>query len=459
MMTGDQYKKSLEDGRATYFAGQRVVHFDDEPAFSVPRDHIAAGYDKFYDPTPGAVNPMFAAPTTKDELRDRIPDLMALDEVTYLTYQCLMTLTTAASRLRERHPEMSDRIGRYVEDAKRRDIRLVECITDAKGHRGRRPTEQDDPDAYVRVVERRSDGVVVRGAKLHITGTPVAHELLVIPTKAMKPGEEDYAIAFAVSMNAPGVKSVSTSFHPKGPAEDYPVSSRLTLPDAFVILDDVFVPYDRVFLDGQTGSAAVFAHSLGLWERLGGTSLMVQQADELAGLAQLIAEANGVDKMSHIREKIAELTMHATMLRAGLEAALANAEASPDGFYFPSELYTNAARYHAAAGFAGAVQKLLDIAGGSVATVPSMRDLDNPEVGPLVEKYMATSRSVSGVYRMKLFHAIRDLTADKYGGWWQVVNLHSGGGLFAQRLITRKHYDMERAVQLARRAAGIADDD
>lgn len=459
MMTGEQYKKSLEDGRATYFAGRRVAHFDDELIFSTPRDHIAAGYDAFYDPALDASNPMFAAPATKEDLRDRIPELMALDEVTYLTYQCLMTLTTSASRLRAKAPTMSERIEAYVDDARRRDIRLVECVSDAKGHRGRRPIEQDDPDVYVRVVERRSDGIVVRGAKLHITGTPLAHELLVIPTKAMQPGEEDYAVAFAVPLNAPGVKSVSTSFYSSGPAEDHPVSSRLSLPDSFVILDDVFVPYERVFLDGQTASAAVFAHSLGLWERLGGTSLMVQQADELAGLAQLIAEANGVDKYGHIREKIAELTIHATMLRAGLEAALSNAEHSDEGFYFPNELYTNAARYMAAAGFSGAVQKLHDISGASVATVPSTSDLANPEIGPLIEKYMGTSTEISGRYRMQLFHAIRDLTADKYGGWWHVVNLHAGGGLHAQRLVTRKHYDIERAKRLARRVAGIADDD
>jgi 4-hydroxybutyryl-CoA dehydratase/vinylacetyl-CoA-Delta-isomerase len=458
MMTGQQYKESLNDGRATYFAGRRVIDFDEVPAFSTPRGHIADSYDLFYRPEPDAVNPMFQAPESKDELRDRIPQLMALDEVTYLTYQCQMTLTTAASRLRSVAPEMTARIDRYVADARRRDIRMVECITDAKGHRGRRPQDQDDQDAYVRVVERRDDGIVVRGAKLHITGTPLAHELLVMPTKAMKPGEEDYAVAFAVPMSAPGLMSVSTSFHPTGHPADYPVSGRLSLPDSFVIFDDVFVPYERVFLDGQTSSAAVFAHSLGLWERLGGTSLMVQQADEIAGLAQLIAEANGVDGYGHVREKIAELTMHATLLRAGLEAALANAERSEDGFYFPSELYTNAARYLAAAGFSAAVQKLQDIAGGSVATVPSMLDLDNPDVGPFVEKYMSTSTEVSGRYRVQLFHAIKDLTADKYGGWWHVVNLHSGGGLYAQRLITRKHYDMTRAKALARRVAGLPDE-
>ena len=459
MMTGDEYRRSLRDGRTMYLAGRRVEEPDSEPAFSTPVGHVAAGYDRFYSAEPGAVNPMFVAPRSKESLRDRIPLFLEVDELMYLTYQCLMSLLTAAARIGSDAPQCVENIRRYVIDAQRRDIRVVECITDAKGDRSVRPGEQWDPDSYVRVVERRPDGVVVRGAKLHITGVPVAHELLVMPTKAMKSDEVDYSIAFAIPINTPGVKAINTTFHPYGDPRDHPISSRLSLPDAFVILDDVFVPNDRIFLNGQTRHASDFAHSLGLWERLGGTTLMVEQADQLVGLAQLIAEANGTDRISHIREKIAELAMHATLMRGALEASLATAVQSDDGFYYPNELYANAARYLAADGFAEAVKKLHDIAGGSVATVPSMRDLDNPDVGELVEKYMATSETMTGRYRMRLFHAIRDLTAGLYGGWWHVVNLHAGGGLYAQRLVTRKHYDLERAKMLARRLAGIPDDE
>jgi 4-hydroxybutyryl-CoA dehydratase/vinylacetyl-CoA-Delta-isomerase len=101
------------------------------------------------------------------------------------------------------------------------------------------------------------------------------------------------------------------------------------------------------------------------------------------------------------------------------------------------------------------VRNLHDIAGGAVVTAPSMSDFDNPELGPLLEKYMSTGREVSGEYRARLFHAIRDTTADAYGGWHLVTNLQSGGGLFAQRLVTRKHYDMDRARALALKAAGM----
>jgi len=159
--------------------------------------------------------------------------------------------------------------------------------------------------------------------------------------------------------------------------------------------------------------------------------------------------------VAHIREKIDEMAIHATLLRAGMEAALAHAKATPEGFYFPDELFTNAAKYQGAAEFGRMVRNLHDIAGGSVLTAPSIADLENPDTRAFVEKYMGTGTNVSAEDRLRLFHAIRDLTADAFGGWHLVTNLQSGGGLFAQRIVTRRHYDMARAISYAREAAGL----
>ncbi|STQ66918.1 4-hydroxybutyryl-CoA dehydratase/vinylacetyl-CoA-Delta-isomerase [Gordonia bronchialis] len=272
----------------------------------------------------------------------------------------------------------------------------------------------------------------------------------------MKPGEEDYAVACAVPVNAPGVRIVNTSYAPREREGDFPVSAHHNMPEGFILFDDVFVPNERVVLDGQTGHSATFAHALGLWERLGGTAHMSEFGDQLVGLAQLIAEANGTEKIVHIREKIAEMVIYATMVRSGLEAAIANAEESPEGWYFPSELYTNAAKHYAAADYSLMVRHLHDIGGGSILTAPSLADLDNDEVGPLIKKYMRTKEGVDGEYRTRLFHAIRDFTADAYGGWQLVTMLQSGGGLYAQRLVARKHYDMDKAKRLALELAGLA---
>jgi 4-hydroxybutyryl-CoA dehydratase / vinylacetyl-CoA-Delta-isomerase len=456
MRTGSEYLASLDDGRATYLEGRRIDDLLAEPAFATPARAIAAGYDRCYSPEPGAVNPYVLAPRSVAELRERGAVIATMDLALNVTYQSLMTLLTAAPRLKGVDPVYQDRLKLYVEEAISADVRIAECITDAKGNRSLAPAKQVDPDAYVRVVARKSDGVVIRGAKLHISAASLCHDLMVMPTKSMKAGEEDYTITCAVPVNSPGVRIVNTSFHPRGEEiRHFPVSSRISMPDGFVVFDDVFVPFERVFLDGETANAAVFAHSLGLWERLGGITAMVRQADEMVGLAQLIAEANGLAGVSHIREKIDEMAIHATLLRAGLEAALANAEATPEGFYYPNELYTNAAKYQGAAEFNRMVRHLHDIAGGAVLTAPSIGDLENPETRDDVLKYMATNTGTSAEDRLRLFHAIRDVSADALGGWHLVTNLQSGGGLFAQRLVTRRHYDMARATALAREAAGI----
>ena len=228
-----------------------------------------------------------------------------------------------------------------------------------------------------------------------------------------------------------------------------------SMPDGFVVFDDVFVPDERVFLDGETSNATVFAHALGLWERLGGVTAMVTQADQLVGLAQLIAEANGLARVPHIRDKIDEMFIHATLLRAGLEAALANAHATPEGYYYPDELYTNVAKYQGAAQFHLMVRHLHDIAGGAVLTSPRSAISRTPTRPVRREVHAHDGRrlgrgSDAPVPRHPRPHG------GPFGGWHLVTNLQSGGGLFAQRIVARKHFDMARAKDLGARRPGLA---
>ncbi len=460
MMTGDEYRESLRDGRATFFEGDRVEDLPGHEVLGQCVDVVARTYDKYYAPGDEARSPLMSVPRSAEELRAHIPLLHDAGMMAHVTYTSIMTLTTAAGRLDQIDPEYIRRIQDYVEDAQKRDVRITQCITDAKGDRSRPPAHQDDPDVYTHVVEQRSDGVVLRGAKLHITGASLGHDLLTIPTKAMKDGESEYSIACIVPVNAPGVKIVNTTYAPRhDDNRSFPVSSQDHYPEGFVIFDDVFVPEERIFLNGEFPYAAIFAHSLGLWERLGGLSSMADEADQLVGFAQLIAEANGLAHIAHIKEKISEMIIHATLIRASLEAAISNCNFGPDGAAFPDELFTNAGKYHGAANYSAMVRHLHDIGGGAILTTPAISDLENPEVGSLVRKYMKTMDGVGGEYRMRLFHAIRDLTADAFGGWKQVTNIQAGGGLYAQRIVTRKHYDLDHAKRLALASAGLSEDD
>jgi len=457
MMTGEQYRESLRDGRRVFGHGRQIDDVTTDAHTKNSVDWVADGYDTYYDPTPDAYGPYFFVARSADELREAEERQKVWDFPTISTHTGLLMLMTVASRIGAQLPEYAERIMQYFEESKRRDIRGVLCITDAKGDRSKSAIEQDDPDLYLRIVDRRPDGIVISGAKLHISSAAIAHELLVIPTKRMKQSEADYAVACAVPVNAPGLTIINANFSPRSDFDErfYPYSAKHMMTEGFVVFDEVFVPNERVFLAGEVEHSATFAHSLGLWERLGSLGHYVDVADTLTGLAQLISEANGLERIPHIRDKIGELIIYATVIRSTYESAIAHSELTHDGYASPNELFTNAGKYYAASNFAHMVQHLHDLAGGSVLTAPALSDLEHPETGKYVAKYMRTKVGIDAEYRMRLFHAIRDYTADAYGGWQLVTMLQAGGGLYAQQLVASKYYDMARAKRLALETAGI----
>ena len=460
MMTGEQYRESLRDGRRIFSHGRRIDDVTTDPHTKLSVEWIADGYDQHYQPGDDAHGPYFFIPRSADELREQEELQKNWDFPTISTASGLLMLLTASSRMRADLPEYADRVLAFFEDAKRRDVRGVLCITDAKGDRSKSPKGQDDPDMYLRIKERTRDGVVLSGAKLHISSAAVAHELIVMPTKRMKEDESEYAIACAVPMNAPGVTIVNATFTPRPDFDErfFPYSRGHVMTEGFVVFDDVFVPNERGFLAGEVEHSATFAHCLGLWERLGSLGHYIDVADTLVGLAQLVSEANGTERIPHIRDKIGDMIVYATMIRSSFEAAISHSTLTPDGYASPDELFTNAGKYYAASNFSLMVRHLHDIGGGSILTAPALADLENPETGKYVEKYMRTKVGVDAERRMRLFHAIRDYTSDAYGGWQLVTMLQAGGGLYSQQIVARKHYDMARAKELALATAGLADE-
>ena len=345
MKSGQDYRASLADGRSVYLNGAKVEHFEDLKAFAAPISEVAATYDQ---QGRGELRVNLDPPRSVEDLRTGAALASQVDGLLALTIDALRTLHTAQMRLGGAEYEHSAAIAAFVKEAVSSNLRIAQCITDAKGDRALPPKRQPDPDAFLRVVDRRDDGVVIRGAKLHVTGAAMSHALLVMPTKAMKVGEEDYAIACAVDVASPGVHIIDSSHIPLTDDDrHYPWSRTRSMPTSTVIFDDVFVAHDRIFLDGQTADAAIFAHSLGLWLRANGTAVMADSADLLVGMATLMAEENGTSKVPHVRDKIAEMIVHATSVRAGLEAALANPSLELDGAVAPDELYTNVAKYQA----------------------------------------------------------------------------------------------------------------
>jgi 4-hydroxybutyryl-CoA dehydratase/vinylacetyl-CoA-Delta-isomerase len=217
----------------------------------------------------------------------------------------------------------------------------------------------------------------------------------------------------------------------------------------------VFVPWDRVFLAGEYQLAGVLAHSLGLWERVGGLIGMVNRSRLLVGTAQLLCEMNGINKASHIQEKISDLVFYAEMLRMSLAQAVQNYKVTETGMVYPDPMAVNVGKFYGASNWHMMVQKLHDMSGALVLTLPTEADYRNEEVTKTLNKYLHTKNDVEVEDRMRVYNLIRDLTADSFGGWELVTTLAAGGGLAAQRIVTMREYDLDGAKDAAREAAGI----
>ncbi|MBI2765519.1 MAG: hypothetical protein HYX53_06355 [Chloroflexi bacterium] len=179
--------------------------------------------------------------------------------------------------------------------------------------------------------------------------------------------------------------------------------------------------------------------------------------DGRLGLARTIAEMNGVVDASHIRDKLAALTVYARLCRAGWEAALAHAHTNSAGMVVPDDSYIYATRAHGVTQYSEMAGWVHDIGGALILTAPTVADWENEATHMYVEKYMSTGATVRGEDRMRIFHLIRDLTAETYSGWAKLNNQMIGGGMFAQRLAALDTYNMEAAQAKARETAHIVD--
>jgi len=465
LKTPAEYIESLRDGRVTYWDGERIDDITTHRKFKTPIAVACGDYD-YANPARRDVmtyrtdegdtaHRVFQIPRAETDLHRRIElmhDMSIVGGVTGV-FMALMSVKDAVAEVNPRYAENIERMYRHVRD---NDLRAAEVITDPKGDRSRRAHEQDDPDLYVRIVSRNDEGIVVRGAKLHITAASLVHELVVMPTKGMRQDETDYAVSFSIPVNAKGVSIINRSFAaPELNEFDYPASGHHSVPEGFVVFDDVFVPWDRVFLAGEVQLASRLAQALGLWERTGGLVGSVGTSRLFVGLAQLVTEMQGKERDAICMNTIAELICYAEMLRMGLDYACKNFETTPSGMIHPNSLAVNTAKYYYAANYHDAVKRLHDLAGGLVLTLPSEADLRNEASGRYIRKYLHTKSSVDVETRMRVYNLIRDLTADAYGGWHLVVALQAGGGLSAQRVMMNRIYDMAGARATALAAAGV----
>jgi len=374
--------------------------------------------------------------------------LNALDSVTYEMDQALGTPYHARFR-------------RFLQHVQENDLVADGAMTDAKGDRRLRPSQQPDPDLFVHIVDRQAEGIVVRGAKLHQTGALNSHEIIVMPTQTLAEADGDYAVAFAIPADTPGLLFI----YGRQPSDTRKLEDgtidvgnrQFGGHEAMIILDDVFVPWERVFMAGETAFSGLLVERFAGYHRQSYGGCKVGVGDVLIGAAQSLAQVQGTDKASHIRDKIVEMIhLNETLYACGL-ACSAEGRPTASGTYLIDLLLANVCKLNVTR-FPYEIARLAqDIAGGLLVTLPSEKDLANPAVGPYLRKYLQSVDAYTTEERCRLLRLVENLTLGPGAAAYLTESLHGAGSPQAQRIMLARLADLEAKTELARKLAGAED--
>lgn len=339
------------------------------------------------------------------------------------------------------------------------DLVVDGAMTDPKGDRSKSPSDQDDPDMYLHVVERLPDGVIVRGAKAHQTGMVNAHEVLVMPTISMKPNDKDYAISFAIPTDTDGIFMIygrqSCDTRKLEADADIDLGNRdYGGTEALVIFDDVFVPNDRIFLDGETEFSGSIVERFAGFHRQSYVC-KVGVGDVLIGAAALATDYNGITKASHIKDKLIEMVhLNETIYCSGL-ACSHEGHKTPAGSYEIDMLLANVSKQNVTR-FPYEIARLAqDIAGGIMVSQPSEIDLKDENIGPYVRKYLRGKSDIATENRMRIMRLIENLTLGTAAVGYLTESMHGAGSPQAQRIMIQRQCNMNAKKELAKRIAHI----
>nr|MBV6629979.1 hypothetical protein [Oceanococcus sp. HetDA_MAG_MS8] len=334
------------------------------------------------------------------------------------------------------------------------------AMTDVKGDRGLAPHQQADPDLFLRIVRRDEQGVYVSGAKAHQTGCLNSHYMVVMPTMRLTEADTDYAVVGAVPVDAPGItyiygrQSCDTRSMEEG---DIDVgNAQYGGQEAMVIFDEVFIPHEWVFMQGETDYAAMLVERFTSYHR---RSYVCKSGvgDVLIGAAAQVADYNGVAKASHVKDKVVEMAhLNETIYATGIAASY-QGHATRSGAYICDDMLANVCKHHVTKMPYEMGRLAQDLAGGLVATMPSEQDLRHSEVGPLLQKYLRGRADISTEDRMRILRLIENLTLGRNAVGYLTESMHGAGSPQAQRIQIARGMQLSYRQRLARVLAGIDD--
>ncbi|HSB49915.1 MAG TPA: 4-hydroxyphenylacetate 3-hydroxylase N-terminal domain-containing protein [Nitrosopumilaceae archaeon] len=335
------------------------------------------------------------------------------------------------------------------------------AMTDPKGDRSKGPTEQVDPDLFLHVVKKDDKGVYVTGAKAHQTGCINSHWIILMPTIRLTENDKDYAIVGAIPADAEGItyiygrQSCDTRSMEEGDLDSG--NSKYAGQEALIILDNVFIPWDKVFMYREHEFAAMLVERFTCYHR---RSYVCKTGlgDVLIGAAATIADYNGIPTVSHIKDKLIEMThLNESIYAAGIASSY-QAHKLKSGVWLNDDMLANVCK-HNVTRFPYEIGRLAqDIAGGLVVTMPSEKDFRNPETGPFLRKYLAGRKGVDVENRMRILRLIENMTLGRNAVGYLTESMHGAGSPQAQRVQIARQMQLGYKMNLAKNLANVKDD-
>jgi len=374
----------------------------------------------------------------------------------------LSVISYEADKMNKNNTEYYKNFIRFAERFQKED--LVGCCaqTDVKGDRGKHPAQQVDPDLYLHVVEKKSEGIIVRGAKACITVSPQADEIFVTPTRFLSAQEGEWAVAFALPGDWEGITHIVRASAPRQ-RKHIKLGFEGGLSDSLIVFDNTLVPWERVFLCGEHMLGGMLALLFALFHRHSYTGCKPAVCELMMGLAALTAEYLGIAKADHIRDKIAEMIMTTELVYAAGYVASDLASTEINGFkvgpgtYIPHPIYSNVGRCLAGEKIYHELEILADVAGGLPATLPYEEDFFAPETKDFLHKYIMRNPKISAENQHRLYRYLSDILCSSYGGVAALGLLHGGGSPIMEKIAIVGQYDIEARKNMIKKLAGIKD--
>jgi 4-hydroxybutyryl-CoA dehydratase/vinylacetyl-CoA-Delta-isomerase len=476
--TGEEYIASLR-GRdlEVYLFGERVEEPVDHPVIRPSVNAVAATYDLAvsHPELASAVSPytgerinrfLHIAASREDvvmqnKMQRRLGQLTGTCFQRCVGMDALNSLHSVTFEIDEQHGTRYHRqFLDFVAEMQAGGFVIGGAMTDVKGDRGKPPHAQADPDLYVRVTHRTENGVYISGAKAHQTGCINSHWMIVMPTLRLGENDRDYAVVGAVPVDAKGITYVygrqSCDTRSMEPGDMDSGNARYGGQEAMVLFDEVFIPNERLFMNGEFEFAAMLVERFTCYHR---RSYVCKSGvgDVLIGAAAAIADYNGVSKASHIRDKLVEMThQNETIYSTGIASSYQSQEMK-SGVWQCDDLIANVCKHHVTKMPYELARLAQDLAGGLVVTAPSQQDFEHEKLAPLLERFLKGRDGTDTESRLRILRLIENMTLGRNAVGYLTESMHGAGSPQAQRVQIARQAQLEFKQNLARRLAGIDD--